>query len=141
MSRLTLTAKSAALAAALLLAAGCSSSPSKTSSSSPSSVSPPSAEPGAIIHQVSAEDLAGTHSKYALTTDTATLWVNGLSCPQCASNVDAQLLRVAGISDVKVDLSTGKIAIAMKGARRPSPAQLSHAVEDAGFTLAKVETP
>lgn len=141
MSRLPSIISFALISATLTWAAGCASSPS-TSSTDPNTPTPASEpQPNAIVHQVDPNDTAATHSKYPLSADTATLWVNGLSCPQCASNVDVQLLRVNGISKVKVDLSTGKIAIAMNGPKRPSPAQLSRAVEDAGFTLAKIETP
>lgn len=94
-----------------------------------------------INHEVSAADIASAKSTAPIAGDRATLYVNGLGCPLCASNIDRQLERVKGVDTVAVDLSVGKVDIAFKpGAERPSPARLGEAVEDAGFTLVKVET-
>lgn len=97
-------------------------------------------EENAISHVVSAEDRAAARSSVALASDSVVLWVNGLGCPLCASNIDKQLIRVKGVSKVDVDLGHGKVTLALDpGAAHPSPARLGEAVEDAGFTLVKVE--
>ncbi len=72
---------------------------------------------------------------------TATLAVQGLSCPLCASNVDKQLLRVAGVEKVDVDLGAGIVKVAFDPAAAPSAATLRKAVEDSGYTLTAVTTP
>lgn len=72
---------------------------------------------------------------------TATLAVQGLSCPLCASNVDKQLLRVAGVEKVDVDLGAGIVKVAFDPAAAPSAAALRKAVEDSGYTLTAVTTP
>lgn len=99
----------------------------------------PGYEENAIVHTVSDEDRALAASKEALPEGPTVLWVNGLGCPQCASNIDLQLKRVRGIRDVRVDLSVGKVTLNVTGATRPSPARLGDAVADAGFTLVKIE--
>lgn len=71
----------------------------------------------------------------------ATLKVQGLSCPLCASNVDKQLLRVAGVSDVSVDLGEGIVKVRFDPDAPPSAAALRQAVEGSGFTLAGITTP
>lgn len=115
------------------------------SSGSPRAGNAPEMDPSQehiINHEVSAADLAAAKSKSALQADKAVLWVNGMGCPLCASNIDKQLARLSGVSSVKVDLGEGKVWLGMKpGAPHPSPARLGEAVEDAGFTLVKVETP
>lgn len=73
--------------------------------------------------------------------DSATLTVQGLSCPLCASNVDKQLLKVAGVQDVSVDLGAGLVKVRFDPARAPSEAILRKAVEDSGYTLAGITTP
>lgn len=73
-----------------------------------------------------------------LTADAATLTVRGLGCPLCAHNIDKQLLGVAGVQRVSVDLGTGTVEVGLGGPRRPSPADFAEAVERAGFTLASV---
>lgn len=115
------------------LAGGCASSTSATGQSE-------AQEENAIVHQVSEADLAFTKSKEQLKADTAVIWVNGLGCPLCATNIDRQLVRLKGVEKVNVDLSNGKVTLGMKpGAEHPSPARLGDAVADAGFTLVKVE--
>jgi copper chaperone CopZ len=120
------------LPAAIL--AGCAASSSSTGSSAASSM-----EEG-IIHPATGADIAAAHSDTPLTADTAVLYVNGLGCPLCATNVDKQLVRLAGVKRADVDLSAGVVTIGLAGEDRPSPAALAAAVEDAGFTLVRIET-
>jgi len=96
-------------------------------------------EQNPINHTVTDEDRAATKSKTAITTDGALLWVNGLGCPLCASNIDHQLKRVRGVKAISVDLGVGVVKLNLIQGRQPSPYTLGEAVEDAGFTLVKVE--
>lgn len=84
---------------------------------------------------------ATASSAAALPGDSATLTVQGLSCPLCASNVDKQLLKVPGVQDVSVDLGAGLVKVRFDPATAPSEAVLRKAVEDSGYTLAGVTTP
>lgn len=68
-----------------------------------------------------------------------TLFVNGMGCPLCATNIDKQLERLDGVSDVVVNLGDGKVALNVAGEKRTSPKELGEAVEEAGFTLVKIE--
>lgn len=94
----------------------------------------------AVVHQPRAADLEALASAEPLTTQHALLYVNGLSCPLCATNVDVQLMRVKGVQDATVDLGTGTVLITMPGETKPSPRRLANAVEDAGFSLVKIES-
>jgi copper chaperone CopZ len=67
------------------------------------------------------------------------LYMNGLSCPLCATNVDQQIDDLPGTSDVKVDLRTGIVTARLEGKDRPSPKQLADAADQAGVTLVKIE--
>lgn len=98
-------------------------------------------EENAIIHHVSDADKALTRSKEPLSGQTATLWVNGLGCPQCASNIDQQMNRTKGVTSVRTDLGQGKVYLTLDGKNNPSPYTLSERTLDAGFTLVKVEQP
>lgn len=80
-------------------------------------------------------------SSASLPGDSATLTVQGLSCPLCASNVDKQLLKVPGVQDVSVDLGAGLVKVRFDPAAAPSEATLRKAVEDSGYTLAGIITP
>lgn len=96
-------------------------------------------EENAVVHVVTKEDEAATHSKEAVTGTGVVLWVNGLGCPQCATNADKQLERLKGVASIRTDLGTGKIHVGLAGDRKPSPHDFSEAMLDAGFTLVKIE--
>lgn len=100
----------------------------------------PQYEEKPITHSVTPDDLALVQSKQPLSTSAATLYVNGLGCPLCASNLDKQLVRVRGLNVENIDLSVGKVNVTFTGDKRPAPFNLAHAVEDAGFTLVKIES-
>ncbi|MBC7771885.1 MAG: heavy-metal-associated domain-containing protein [Pyrinomonadaceae bacterium] len=102
--------------------------------------SPSQSEEKYISHEVRAADREFAKSKVPLQGDAAVLYVNGMGCPLCASNLDLQLERVKGVNKIEVDLGIGTARITFEGSGRPSPLELYNAVEDAGFTLVKVET-
>lgn len=103
--------------------------------------STPAVEENAVTHHVSEAETKAAHRKEKLSGTTAVLWVNGLGCPQCATNADLQLKRISGVSNIYTDLSTGKINISLPGGdKNPTALRVADAVEDAGFTLMKIET-
>lgn len=84
----------------------------------------------------------GINDPTPIHSPTATLIVQGLSCPLCASNVDKQLLRVPGVTGiVKVNLQVGQVAISINDSAPPTRGQLSAAVEESGFTLVDIQEP
>jgi copper chaperone CopZ len=99
----------------------------------------PQYEEGAIIHEVTEADKARVASKAPLTGAGAALYVNGLGCPLCASNIDRQLTRVDGVSTINTDLSHGIVTVVFEEDEKPSAYDLGEAVADAGFTLVKIE--
>jgi len=70
-----------------------------------------------------------------------TLWVKGMSCPLCASNVEKQLMRVPGVTRVRIDLGSGAVRAALRTGTTPSEAELRAAVNASGFTLERIELP
>jgi copper chaperone CopZ len=100
----------------------------------------PQYEEKPITHTVTQDDLAFVQTKRPLTASAATLYVNGLGCPLCASNLDKQLVRIRGLHVENIDLSVGKVNVTFSGDKRPAPFNLANAVEDAGFTLVKIES-
>jgi copper chaperone CopZ len=73
--------------------------------------------------------------------NTAILWVHGMACPQCANNVDLQLLKVPGVEGVKVDMGSGMVFATLSESNPPSQEQLSRAIERTGFTLKRIQMP
>lgn len=67
------------------------------------------------------------------------LYMNGLACPLCATNIDQQLGDLPGIQNIKVDLKTGIVTAAIVGDQRPAPKQIAAAADQAGVTLVKIE--
>ncbi len=69
------------------------------------------------------------------------LYVDGLACPFCAYGIEKELAGLDGVEKVEVDINKGVVVVtAAKGARIPA-ASLRQAVDNAGFTLRKVEGP
>ena len=71
---------------------------------------------------------------YALTVD-------GLACPFCAYGIEKELTGLDGVEKVEVDINKGVVMVtAAEGTTIPEIA-LKQAVDNAGFTLRKVEGP
>ncbi|GEM_PF-670647 len=132
----TLTLASIMLAATLLTA--CQSS--GTNATSPGQAVSGKAEEG-ITHQVVKADVDSLTETRPLVGSAAELWVNGMACPQCVSNVDLALEDLPGVASTRVDLGSGKVYVTFTGDKRPSPYQLREAVRDAGNTLVKLVVP
>jgi copper ion binding protein len=64
---------------------------------------------------------------------TTTLLVDGMTCDHCVSSVQAAVGKVDGVTDVAVDLASGRVTVAADPA--PDAAALRAAVEDAGFDV------
>ena len=67
------------------------------------------------------------------------LWVKGLSCPLCAHGIDVQLLRVPGVTAVRVDLGTGRVEVGLSPDTTPTSDDLAAAIRASGFTLARID--
>lgn len=94
----------------------------------------------AVTHNVSAADIASTKGTKPVASKEVVLWINGMGCPQCVTNVDLQLERINGAKDVRVDLANGKVAVRFEKEPRPTPERIAKAVSDAGLTLVKIES-
>lgn len=94
----------------------------------------------AVVHTVSAAELASTKGTKPVESEEVVLWINGMGCPQCVTNVDLQLERIDGAKDVRVDLANGKVAVRFVRQPRPTPERIAKAVSDAGLTLVKIES-
>ena len=96
-------------------------------------------EPGAMHthHGEHAHATAEVAAEPAATegTETATLTVNGLSCPLCANNTDLTLKKIPGVKQTKTDLAAGQITVWYDPQQKPTQQQFADAIADAGFTL------
>ena len=64
---------------------------------------------------------------------TETYAVTGMTCGHCVSSVTEEVRELPGVSDVQVDLDSGKVTVT---ADAPVGAdKVRAAVEDAGYTL------
>ncbi len=92
-----------------------------------------------IKHRVSESDIASTKGATPIASPKIALWINGMGCPQCVTNVDLQLERIKGTKDIRVDLANGKVYATFTESPLPTPDRLSKAIDDAGLTLVKIE--
>ncbi|MDG4803294.1 heavy-metal-associated domain-containing protein [Micromonospora sp. WMMD980] len=61
--------------------------------------------------------------------------VTGMTCGHCVNAVSAELTALPGVTDVKVDLATGRVTVTSQG---PMDADAVHAaVDEAGYDLAE----
>ena len=62
-----------------------------------------------------------------------TISVSGMTCGHCAQAVTTELSKIAGVSEVKVDVETGKVEI--DSASELNNADVAAAIEEAGYEL------
>ncbi|MPY84292.1 MAG: cation-transporting ATPase [Actinophytocola sp.] len=68
---------------------------------------------------------------------TATYTVTGMTCGHCVQSVTEEVSEVAGVTDVAVDLPTGKVTVTSE---QPVPEdRIRAAVTEAGYELAGQE--
>ncbi len=94
----------------------------------------------AVVHAYTPADMAHAKDPAPLAATSVTLFVNGMGCPLCVTNVDKQLERLKGVDTVTVDLGAGTVDVGLTGKTRPSGAALAEAVDNAGLTLVKIRT-
>ena len=68
-----------------------------------------------------------------------TLTVDGLACPFCAYGLEKHINALEGIESIEIDIDEGTILVTMAEGAEIDEADLRQAVNDAGFTLRKVE--
>lgn len=57
--------------------------------------------------------------------------VNGMTCGHCVASVREEVAELAGVTDVEVDLATGRLTVTGDA----SAAQVAAAVDEAGYEL------
>ena len=95
-------------------------------------------EENAFVHQVDPAAAARLTETKPVASDNLRLYVNGMGCPQCVSNIDIQLGKLKGVKSTRVNLSNGTVDVELYNKDHPSPAQISRAVSG-DFTLIKIE--
>lgn len=64
---------------------------------------------------------------------TATYKVNGMTCSHCVSSVTEEVTALPGITDVEVDLESGRLTVTGDAAQDTEAVRA--AVEEAGYSL------
>ena len=70
---------------------------------------------------------------------TIAMVVHGMGCPLCAHNVDKQLKRLDGVTEVDVDLGSGRVIAHLDGETRPAADAVINAVNESGFTFVRFD--
>jgi copper chaperone CopZ len=94
-----------------------------------------------VAHRPDGARTAQETTSASAAPDTAVLTVHGMGCPQCANNVDAQLMKVSGVESVTIDMGSGKVLAKLSPDKRPTRDQLAKAIDQTGFTLVKIDMP
>ena len=64
---------------------------------------------------------------------TTTITVDGMTCGHCVAAVQSEVGKLDGVTDVAVDLSSGKVTVVAEAT--PDPTALREAVEEAGYEV------
>lgn len=56
-----------------------------------------------------------------------------MTCGHCVNSVTEELKKISGVSDVEVDLTTGKVEIT--SANELPASEITHAISEAGYEL------
>ncbi len=67
------------------------------------------------------------------------LTVDGLACPFCAYGIEKQLTALEGVESIEIDIDEGTVLVTTAEGAEIDEADFEQAVDDAGFTLRKVE--
>ena len=65
----------------------------------------------------------------------ATATVSGMSCEACAITVTQNVKKVKGVTDVKVDVTAGKVFITSASDARVSHSDIQTMIDKSGYTL------
>lgn len=65
--------------------------------------------------------------------------IKGLACPYCAYGMEKELLKVAGVDNVDIELKEGMAYISTPISQKPTREDLKKIIEDAGFTGGEIE--
>ena len=66
-------------------------------------------------------------------TSTATFTVAGMTCEHCVESVSEEVLEIAGVTVVDVDLPTGRLTVTSD--QPVSEAEVASAVDEAGYRV------
>lgn len=64
---------------------------------------------------------------------TATFTVQGMTCSHCVASVTEEITEIPGVTDVTVDLDTGRVEVTSEGPVGQDAVRA--AVDEAGYTL------
>ncbi len=68
-----------------------------------------------------------------MSSTSTTYTVTGMTCGHCVNAVTEEVVKIAGVSDVQVDLASGAVRVASES--QLDDAAVKEAVEEAGYEL------
>lgn len=72
------------------------------------------------------------------TAETVVLVAHGMACPKCVSNADLQLMKIAGVRSVAIDMKHGFVTVSIDPSHPPTRDDYARAIDAAGLTLVSV---
>lgn len=69
----------------------------------------------------------------------AKMRVDGLGCPMCAESISILMDNVDGVTESRVDLSSGIVHVELDQTAEVAAVDLRRAIEDGGFTFRSIE--
>lgn len=75
----------------------------------------------------------------AATAATQQLVVTGMTCSSCAASVTKAFKKNPEVTDVKVDVKSGKVVLTFKGEKTMTEDEVRKTVEEAGYQVKTVQ--
>ena len=75
-----------------------------------------------------------------MSTTSTTVSVSGMTCGHCISSVSEELVSLAGVESVDVDLNAGGVStVTITSSQELSPSEIGEAVAEAGYLVVATE--
>lgn len=81
------------------------------------------------------------HAQKKIENPDIVIGVDGLACPFCAYGLEKKVKKLDGVEAVYVDIDKGIVDIKLKKGATLSEEKIKKAVENAGFTVRKIQYP
>ena len=69
------------------------------------------------------------------------VYVDGMTCPFCAYGLEKKLSELDEVADVQVDLEKARALLILRDRSSLTGEQIQQAVDEAGFSVRKIERP
>jgi copper chaperone CopZ len=79
------------------------------------------------------------HAQKQIKNPDIVISVDGLACPFCAYGLEKKVKKLEGVTGIYISIDEGRMDLKLKQGATLSEEQIKKAVDDAGFTVRRIE--